>query len=164
MSDQRLLAFEVIGVAAPKGSTRSFVRKRKDGTPYAATTNDNPRTSGWQTTIANCAALELARAGQDGKFFEGPVVLEAWFYLPRPKALLTKKRAAEHVPHTVKPDLDKLARALKDALTGVCWTDDAQVVDLFVHKRYCAPNQWPRALITIREAQRPAPALLGVSV
>lgn len=42
--------------------------------------------------------------------------------------------------------------AVKDALTGVVWTDDAQVVDLFVHKQYCAPSEFPRAVITIREA------------
>jgi len=36
----------------------------------------------------------------------------------------------------VKPDVDKLARALLDALTGVAYGDDAQVVEMHVCKTY----------------------------
>jgi Holliday junction resolvase RusA-like endonuclease len=37
---------------------------------------------------------------------------------------------------TRPPDIDKVARALLDALTGIAYTDDAQVVDLIISKRY----------------------------
>jgi Holliday junction resolvase RusA-like endonuclease len=37
---------------------------------------------------------------------------------------------------TTKPDLDKLARAVLDALTGVYYLDDAQVVSLDLQKAY----------------------------
>ena len=35
-------------------------------------------------------------------------------------------------------DSDKLARSCLDALTGICWTDDVQVSELLVTKRYGA--------------------------
>ena len=38
----------------------------------------------------------------------------------------------------VRPDVDKLARALLDALTGIAYEDDGQVVSLTVRKLYGA--------------------------
>lgn len=149
----RVLEFTVTGLPQPKGSTRSFVIGR--GTPHAraVTTSDNPKNKGWQQTIANCAALELQRAvNRDCRFLTEPVVIEIWFYLPRPKALLTKSKAGQPIPHTKKPDLDKLVRSCKDALTGVVWTDDSQVVELHARKSYCAAGEFPRAHILIRDA------------
>lgn len=35
-----------------------------------------------------------------------------------------------------KPDLDNLVKALKDALTGIVWKDDAQIVSLCARKTY----------------------------
>jgi Holliday junction resolvase RusA-like endonuclease len=35
-----------------------------------------------------------------------------------------------------RPDIDKLARSILDALTGLVWRDDGQVVILDVAKRY----------------------------
>ena len=36
----------------------------------------------------------------------------------------------------VKPDADNLAKAICDAINGVVWKDDVQVVDLTLKKRY----------------------------
>lgn len=38
--------------------------------------------------------------------------------------------------HTRKPDLDKLTRSIKDALTGVIYNDDSQIVGLHCFKEY----------------------------
>ena len=51
------------------------------------------------------------------------------FHLPKPK---TVKRLWP----TVKPDLDKLVRAVLDAGTGVLWVDDAQVRFIEARKIY----------------------------
>lgn len=51
------------------------------------------------------------------------------FYLPRPKTVLRKFPS-------VRPDLDKLARACLDAITGIAFLDDGQVCDLHCYKRY----------------------------
>lgn len=154
-TEARELRFTVVGLAAPKGSTRAFVIQPRDGSrPRAVTTGDNPKTKGWQSTIANCAALELLRAHNRGLVFTGGVALELWFYLPRPKTLLTRSRAGREFPHTTKPDLDKLVRAAKDALSRVVWGDDAQVTDLVAHKRYCAAGTFPHVEIAVREGVR----------
>lgn len=147
------LRFVVVGVAHGKGSTKSFAYVPKEGgRPRVKTMNDNPKTAGWASTIANCAALELQRAEHRGLVFDAGVELEACFHLPRPQALLTKSKAGRVFPHTKKPDLDKLARAVKDALTRVVWLDDSQVTDLFVHKRYCSAGEFPRVEIVVRAA------------
>lgn len=37
---------------------------------------------------------------------------------------------------TVKPDLDKLCRTVLDALTGVAYKDDSQVIGIIANERY----------------------------
>lgn len=44
--------------------------------------------------------------------------------------------------------VDNLAKLVKDALNGVFWRDDAQVVDLTVKKRY---SDVPRTEVMIEE-------------
>lgn len=48
---------------------------------------------------------------------------------PAPK---TTRRGC--VPYTVKPDLDNVCKLVLDALNGVAWADDAQVVSIFANK------------------------------
>jgi crossover junction endodeoxyribonuclease RusA len=64
--------------------------------------------------------------------FDGPVTVQLGFLLRRPKS--TPKRV---VFPAVRPDIDKLARAVLDAITsaGVI-VDDSRVVSLSVTKRY----------------------------
>ena len=77
---------------------------------------------------------------------EGPVYLVQVFALPRPKSHYGTgrnsgrvKRGAPRRP-PVRPDLDKLARAVGDALTGICYHDDAQIVNLCAAKYYVTPS------------------------
>lgn len=123
-NQRRRIVFRVIGVAQPKGSTKSFVVETAVG-PRTATTSDNPRLKDWQHLVAS-AAQPFA-----GDLFTGPVFVRASFFLPRPKSLPRKVSY-----HLKKPDLDKLLRATKDALTGVLYRDDSQVVSLSGFKAY----------------------------
>jgi len=157
---RRRVAFEVFGVAQPKGSGRSFgfVMKDHSGAPVigrngkpiirTATTHDNPKTKGWQQLVAEQAQSVAA----DG-VFTGPVVMTVTFRLPRPMSLGKK-----HVHHMKKPDLDKLVRATNDALTGLLYVDDNQIVDLHARKVYVAIGAAPSAHITVEEACDPDPA------
>lgn len=59
-------------------------------------------------------------------------------YAP-PKSLSKKKRQVlidRKVGYTHKPDCDNIAKAILDALNGVVWKDDKQVVGLLVMKCY----------------------------
>lgn len=120
------VSFRVIGIAQPKGSTRAFTPK---GWTRPIITSDNPKVKGWQQLVAEQAQ------GVAAKLFTGAVALTVTFYLLRPKSLA--KRVQEH---TKKPDLDKLVRSTKDALKGVLYQDDSQVVYIAARKVYAAPG------------------------
>lgn len=90
-----------------------------------------------------------ARTVSDGVLFDGPVSVTVQFYLPRPKSLARK---VEH--HLKKPDVDKLARCLLDALTGVLIPDDRCVVELHAAKTYSTPPAEPRADVTVHALTR----------
>jgi Holliday junction resolvase RusA-like endonuclease len=145
----RRLTFDVLGVAQPKGSAQAFVPKswadqahRQGKAPRAIVTSDNPRSKGWQQLVA-----EQAQTVAGGGPFLGPTVLTVTFYLPRPVSLPQKIRH-----HLTLPDLDKLVRCIGDALTGVLYLDDKQVVDLHARKCYAAWNAVPRVRITLEDA------------
>ena len=62
---------------------------------------------------------------------EGPLTMTLVFELPRPKS------TAKRVQYPIKrPDLSNLLKAIEDALTGVVYRDDSQIVSLTVTKRF----------------------------
>jgi hypothetical protein len=67
-------------------------------------------------------------------------------YLPRPKSL---KRTI--TAHLKKPDLDKLTRAVKDALTLVVWQDDSQVVQMTARKAYAAAGAKEKFVLRVQK-------------
>lgn len=71
-----------------------------------------------------------------------PVELTLNFYF-------TKAKSAKRPAMTTKPDGSKLLRAIEDALTGILFHDDSQVVESHVRKHYGGP---PRVEIELREA------------
>ncbi len=81
---------------------------------------------------------------------EGPLAVEIVAYTPIPKSWNRKDTAAalagESVP-TSRPDVDNLSKVV-DALNGVVWRDDSQIVDLHVWKFYSAE---PRLVIKVRQ-------------
>lgn len=115
-------AFFVPGIPVTQGSTRAFVR----GGRAVVTHDKREPLLNWRNAIA-FAAREAAR----GEFYakEDAVEVYATFLLPRPKS--APRRVTQPVK---KPDLDKLARGLLDALTGVVFADDSQVVGMRVDK------------------------------
>lgn len=61
----------------------------------------------------------------------GPLVCKASFFLTRPESVSPKKRP---YPNS-KPDLDNLIKIL-DALNGIVWHDDKQIVTMIAKKEY----------------------------
>jgi Holliday junction resolvase RusA-like endonuclease len=136
------LTFTVYGVAQPQGSTRAFVPR---GWKRPIVTSDNPQNKGWRQLVAEGASRALfQRPAAERELQAGAVRLSVAFYLPRPKSL--PKRI---VAHLKKPDLDKLVRSCKDALTKVLWQDDSQVVAISATKAYALDGEPPRVTITV---------------
>jgi len=79
------------------------------------------------------------------ELLSGPVQVKVEFVFPRPKAHFgtgrnagsLKASAPSYVSTT--PDLDKLARALGDALKGIVLRDDSQIAWLNIWKVYGEP-------------------------
>jgi crossover junction endodeoxyribonuclease RusA len=127
-------AFSVEGAPVPKGSTRAFIPK---GWSRPVITAASPKTKTWQQHV-NQHANEQGFTEKPGPF---RVVLR--FVLPRPKRLKGWPK------HTSRPDVDKLSRCILDALTGVVWKDDSQVISLRASKRYAQPDEAPRVDIRV---------------
>lgn len=149
------LTFRVDGIPAPKGSTKAM-RHRTTG--RVIVTETNPHTRPWAALVRDAAyQVRPSATGSDlppsitpMPFPRGTAVhLSATFLLPRPVSLPKKVLAA-----TKKPDLDKLLRAVKDALTGVLWSDDSQVVTITAGKRYAATEEGPGVSIAVVSADQ----------
>lgn len=122
-----MIRFWVPGIPAPQGSHKAFMPR---GARYPVVTDDNRHTRPWRSMVAL-----VASQNGDGDLLTGALTLTARFYLPRPRTL--PKRITDP---TRKPDLSKLVRAIEDALTGVLWKDDSQVVLILASKHYGTPG------------------------
>lgn len=67
--------------------------------------------------------------------FAGPIFVEimAWHNTP---PSWSKKKRAEALYVTGKPDVDNVAKILGDALIGIVWGDDSQISDFTFRRRY----------------------------
>lgn len=121
------LEFTVSGEPQGKGRPR-FTRIGKPYTPEnTASYEEKVRLAYWEQ-----CGMEMAAAGI-------PLTLEitAVFGVPErfSKAVRQKMLAWEILP-TKRPDADNIAKIIADALNGVAWHDDAQVVSMAVSKVY----------------------------
>jgi Holliday junction resolvase RusA-like endonuclease len=140
----RSLTFTAYGRPQPAGSKRAFPLRRKDGSIGVSVSDANPKAKDWQFDVQGAALRELVVLGMDGHMpvFNCPVVLDLRFYLARPKGHMGTGRNAEQVKASApaypvtKPDTTKLVRGVEDALTGILWRDDAQIVDQHAAKFY----------------------------
>jgi Holliday junction resolvase RusA-like endonuclease len=129
-----VIAFTVHGRPAPAGSKRGFVNPR---TKRVIITDDSKNSRPWKAQIADGAAR--AMDGRD--LLGGGIVARFTFYVTRPKGHYGARGLRPSAPlfPTVKPDVLKLARAVEDALAGICYRDDAQIVGEVLVKRYGEP-------------------------
>lgn len=132
MLENQSITFAVKGLPVPQGSLRHVGGGRLVHRPDLVA---------WRLTVAAHAATAARDAGWVLPLDE-PVSVSAMFFLPSPK------RPRWPVP-AVKPDLDKLQRAIGDALSpkhGLkVLAEDSRITHWDVTKNYGEPQ----ALITI---------------
>lgn len=126
MPSEGLITFQVHGLPIPQGSTRAFVVK---GKPIITSSAKGLAT--WRRLIA-----DVAQDYAPQEPWSGPVGIDLHFGIPRPKSAPKRRR----VWPDKRPDLDKLTRAVLDALTYVIFADDSQVVRIRADKDYGAPG------------------------
>lgn len=129
------VSFFVQGIPRPAGS-RSYFGHAKSGKAIMAPANKHQKS--WQELIR----MEAKRAWAGSPLLLGPVMLTSVFLFPRPDCHYRTGKNRHLLRSTaprfmlVKPDEDKLQRALRDALTGIVFKDDAQIVRCLSLKRY----------------------------
>lgn len=120
------VSFTVAGDPVPQGSKQAFVVGKR----AVVTERGRASLGPWRNQIAAAAAAHLEEP------LAGPVRVELSFTLARPKShYRTGRYAGELLPaaptwHATRPDVDKLSRAVLDALSGVAYRDDGQVAEL----------------------------------
>lgn len=121
-----ILEFQVIGVPAPQGSKKAFIRGSR-----VALVESSDKVKPWRTAVAWSARQSSKEAGWTPT--TAAVAIQIEFTLPRPKSL--PKRVVDHIK---KPDLDKLVRSTLDGISdaGTVWGDDSQVASLIASKHY----------------------------
>lgn len=141
------VTFQVLGTPVPQGSKSAFVVKGR----AVVTERSRAALGPWRGQIAAVAAEHVSEP------LTGPVEVELVFALVRPKShYRSGARAGElrdGAPAFVsgRPDVDKLARAVLDGLTGVAFRDDSQVAVLHCRKLY---STTPGVLVRLRELER----------
>ena len=123
-----MIHFTVPGIAAPQGSKKAF--RTKGG--RIALVESSPNVRPYRASVASAAYAAGA------KVLHGPISITVVFQFVRPKSHYTAKGGLLFsAPRYVgKPDIDKLCRAVLDALTGIAYADDSQVVALDASKVY----------------------------
>ena len=133
-----MVKFFVPGIPAPKGSFKTF---RSKTTGRLVTMNDNKTTTPWQNDIKLFASQHMTT------MLDEPVEVEATYFFLRPKK-------PKYALPAKAPDVDKLARNVLDALTGVAFDNDAKVTDIVMRKRWAEGTNQPGVLITIKPATK----------
>lgn len=127
-----MTTFEVVGKIRTKARARTFYNP-KIGKTQSMTPDDT-------VLYENLIKLNFQQLENKETFFNGEPVavrIEARHKIPKS----TSKKKAEEMKKglilpTKKPDADNIAKVFCDALNGVAWHDDTQVVSLTVEKIY----------------------------
>jgi Holliday junction resolvase RusA-like endonuclease len=138
-----MIQFTVLGCPVGKGRPK-FSTFNGHATAYTPAKTVN---------YENLVRLSVQQQQKGLKPFDKDVPLQADIiaYFPIPKSTSKKKREAMlngEIYHTKKPDADNIVKCILDALNGIAYYDDSQVVYVRCKKNY---SDEPRAEITIRE-------------
>lgn len=146
-----LLHLDVRGDAKPQGSKvklRYGMKESAEGLPA------------WREAVRHAAAKHLNDIGQPP--YLGAVRLVVTFTKKRPKshygtgrnANVLKESAPEDCTGRNHGDVDKLCRAVMDALTMAgLWRDDSQVTHMEAARVWCEPGQPPGVAIEVEALQ-----------
>lgn len=160
-----MITFCVSGEPIPQGSHQAVTRGNRAVVIPAGSPERERAFEQWRVRVRAAGHAAMREAG--ASILETPAVVELTFLLARPASVSVAKRPLP----SVKPDIDKLARAVLDAITspptprtpsarrraakvphmiGPCLADDSLVVDLVVSKRYAVRDDPPGVIVRVR--------------
>ena len=123
-----MISITIEGTARPQGSKRHVGGGRM--------IESSKHVAAWREWVRLKASQAMTESREE--ILSGPLAISILFLFDRPKKHSTTKGLRPEAPnyHTSKPDVDKLLRAVLDAMTGVVFTDDSQVASVSCLKKY----------------------------
>jgi|SRR5262245_22271776 len=148
-----VITFDVVGTPSTQGSMRAFIAGGRAHVTQGGSKESRAALSSWREAVA----AEARRRHEDRQWEHGdnvgllqcPVQIRLNFRMLRPKSEPKTKRTWPIKARS--GDVDKLARAVLDALTGVLIADDSQVIGLVVSKDWGDP---PGCQVALRPVVR----------
>lgn len=149
--------FRVFGEPSPQGSKIPGVSS-KTGKKFVRD-QGGQKLKDWRKAVTEAARVVRAALHPEQMIEEGvptfgkevAVSVQIVLYVPRPPSVPVRKRALP----SVKPDLDKMIRAILDAMKdALVYKDDGQVVKIWAIKQYAVagvPDAEPGAWITLTD-------------
>lgn len=135
MQEKQFIAFKIHGQATAFARAGALGKRRF--TP--------PKQAAHMYVIQQIAITKMQMLG--ASIIEGPVQATIRVLYPYPSSWSQKKKAAIKWKVS-RPDCDNHAKIILDALNGIVWVDDAQVVELVVQKQYGLNAE---TIVTIQE-------------
>jgi Holliday junction resolvase RusA-like endonuclease len=120
-----------MGEPEPKGSARGFIRGKR-----VIITSTNKNLKGWEQAVRYEAQRYVEEHSVPCVDKTQAVLLDLHFYFQKPES--TSKRV---VLHNKQPDLDKLIRAVGDALAGIVYDNDSRINVVTAAKDFADPGQ-----------------------
>ena len=139
------IRFTVYARPQPQGSTNAFIPK---GWDRPVITTDNSKLKPYRQAVAGVALTTMS--GQPMIPRGVAVSVTCDFYFAKPPSI-PKRRTFP----TVKPDGDKLLRATWDAMTGIVYEDDSQIVKWLGGKHYGLPERVEIVVAIVQEIEAP---------
>lgn len=135
-TDQLFFTFEIEPTPQlrPRVSSRPYIR-----------VYDPPKVKQFKSLLRSLAVNQYARPPM-----LGPLSVSLTFYRPVQKSISQSERElrlSNQSKPVVKPDTDNYIKATLDALNGVLWHDDSQIVKIIGEKRY---GDHPKITVSVK--------------
>ncbi|OTA50501.1 hypothetical protein BHL91_00905 [Limosilactobacillus reuteri] len=135
-TDQLFFTFDIEPVPQlrPRVSSRPYVR-----------VYDPPKVKNFKNLLRSLAVNQYSRPP-----LIGPLSVSLTFYRPVQKSISKterEQRLSNKSKPVVKPDTDNYIKATFDALNGILWHDDSQIVKIMGEKRY---SDHPRITVSVK--------------
>ena len=124
----------------PKGKARPRVVHGHAYTPESTVQYEKQVQQAWREAAGDWKAEN-----------DQPLALYISMFYPIPKSHTKKKQEFERrnwILPTKKPDIDNVLKIIMDGLNGIAYTDDKQVVEVTMRKRF---STTPRVEVELRE-------------
>jgi Holliday junction resolvase RusA-like endonuclease len=141
----------VYGTPVPAGSKRAVTIGKGSATERVGVIDANKKAAPWKKEITQTAGRAMAAQGME--MLAGPLEARFTFFRARPKGHVGARGLKPSAPPypTTKPDALKLARGVEDALTGVVYLDDSQIVTELLKKRYGTPERVEIEIVQVED-------------